>query len=386
MTRIECPGLDGSNPLHFLASLGVLRILSIADSSTGMLWKNQGSSLMPCFERDANWDLLGATEELTKWLCLLGKVAVASPQDQKQASSLSAKVKKLDNDIKDAVKRQKSEWKVTRPSLKGRDFNGAIHEKFKDEEAKLTSLRQELSIAQFKVGDALGSGVAHLGDIIGISSSLFRSKAEMAAKLDVVGAGVRKPRVDDPQLVTAMIAALGCDLIEEEGKVVPTPFSFANGSSGQCLLKAFREAADRVTQEATLGCLQGQPVYSREISSLGWDPSDQGSYAMQWTSPEESNKKGNKDVDPSLQVLGYLGLSFLPALPIANELVAVGFVPGRGKGFIWPLWDCPLRSDVIASLLSSDLNRHQPGVVDLRKSLVQNPNGKRNFFAPSRSL
>lgn len=27
MTRIECPGLDGSNPLHFLASLGILRSL-----------------------------------------------------------------------------------------------------------------------------------------------------------------------------------------------------------------------------------------------------------------------------------------------------------------------------------------------------------------------
>lgn len=27
MTRIECPGLDGSNPLHFLASMGILRTL-----------------------------------------------------------------------------------------------------------------------------------------------------------------------------------------------------------------------------------------------------------------------------------------------------------------------------------------------------------------------
>ncbi|MDA8410347.1 MAG: hypothetical protein M0001_08145 [Treponema sp.] len=48
MTITDCPGLDGSNPLHFLASLGVLRILP---EGSLLSWRYEGG-WHPRFEHD----------------------------------------------------------------------------------------------------------------------------------------------------------------------------------------------------------------------------------------------------------------------------------------------------------------------------------------------
>ncbi len=380
MNRIECPGLDGANPLHFLASLGVLRLLDRSYECVRMGWHQGGSSWQPFIEFPGG-TLESVSSALSKWLTELAKTASPDPQQERQARDLSAAIKKRDVE-------RKNRAKALETALKGKgkpkEIKQAIAENLKDFDDETATHREELAQIQLKVGDSLGSGVAHLGDIICVNPDLFRAKAVSALQKWYGADKAPAPCVADPYLVASMFAALACDQIYEAGKLIPTPFSFSNGASGQCLLKDFRGCAAVSTPAAVRGTLTGQPVRSDAVTGLNWNPADQRSYALQWKDPQ-------KDIteDPAIQALAYLGLSFMTAIPTGN-LGAVAWVRSRSeKGFKWPIWEVPCSVDGVASLLAhmgQSGTGARPGIAELRFSEVVNPTGKRNFFAPSRSL
>jgi len=385
MNTIQCPGLDGSNPLHFLASLGVMRLATQGDDEIKMSWHFNNGGWHPCFSSNQNKDENDFVQQLSTWTKEIGKTSHIDPKLKKQAADLSAKIKKDEKKRKEKIKGQKK-------SSKGKDVTNESDPLKREIDELDTAIKEEkkhLATLQIQIGDSLGQGVAHLGDIIGVNPDLFRYKAKLALDKMNGGSICCSPSVDNAQLIVACLPSLACDQIFEDGKLAYTPFSFSNGGSGQCLLKDFRECAKATTEAHIKGTLFGIPIYERTLSSLGWDPSDQSLYAVQWQAPEVTNKKGTKEVDPAIQTFAYVGLSLLPALPVNGVLTAVGWETDLGRRiFCWPMWDMNLSLSVIMSVLALGRNQAMktPGLPTIFSVSVQNPNGKRNFFSPSRSL
>ena len=191
-------------------------------------------------------------------------------------------------------------------------------------------------------------------------------------------------------MIVAQLSGLASDVIHENNKVTPTSLSFSNGGANQLLLKDFRSCAAKCTAELVEATLLGQG--EREIigqTGLNWDPEDNRDYALRWDDPASAKKS----TDVAANALAYLGLSLFPAMPVGRKLITVGW--GPHKAFSWPIWDSLLPLSAVMSVLSyADVVREKPNIVDLvtrgivqiNRSEVINPTGKRNFFAPSRPV
>lgn len=335
MHDLICIGLEGTSPLGMLASLGLFRLLATRDSDVQMGWtRDQGWH--PRFRADCPWDPSVLAEWLATKVCELGTVKsedIASKQ--RKAREAKAQIKPLLEAVKKAGMQAKADAKAQ--GLKGADATTHVREATRAAEAKLRAAEAGYQSSLTLLGDALGQGIAHLGDVIGVQPETFRSKARAA---------LAEP---DPEhaLVLDCLASHASDARTEGGRLVPTLFSFGNGAGGQCLLKDFRDLAMSVTSEEMSALLSSRTPLRREASSLNWSPLDQRSYAHQWKNPEGEAKQ----VEVATNALAFIGLACLPAMPGPRRLMAVGFGDGV-SAWTWPLWESPLRLDVVKSLLS----------------------------------
>ena len=381
MTEIVCPGLDGTNPLHVLAALGVLRLTIPHDAQATLAWRWMGHWTPVIGHVIDAWpnDDLAAT-------CIAADIqalAVTGSVDSalgRRVTDLKSERKKAEESRKKALQVGKAEMKdlPTDDRRSRMDALAAEHDRI------IVGIQQGLDQAQDCLNDALGSGIAHLGTIIGVPPPLFRRKAFQACNGWLQSRSEGTQAVD-PALLAWALASQASDGVSDRGLVSPTPLSFSNGSSGQCLLKDFRGCATRCTGAAVLGTWQGNPVGDQSITGLNWDPADQRSYALQWDSPESGRAH-----DPAVNALAFVGLAELTTMPGSSGLLAVGWQRGRPESFRWPIWDTPLRSSLIRSLLArripDDRRDDPPGVVARYQSERINPTGKRNFFAPARPI
>lgn len=187
------------------------------------------------------------------------------------------------------------------------------------------------------------------------------------------------------------LASQGSDAVLDNGRVQFTPYSFSNGSSGQCLLKDFRGCAALCSDAAVVGTLTGTPCLSEAITGLNWNPADQRAYALQWQDPAT----GAAD-DPAVNALAFVGLSLLAAFPSGSRLAAVSWEENKagGQSFVWPVWSELIGVDEVRALLSlapcliggRSEALSARGITSLFMSRRINPTGKRNFFAPARAL
>jgi len=234
-------------------------------------------------------------------------------------------------------------------------------------------------------------GPAHVGDKIGVSPDRFRVHSVQAVK-DYVER-CRNPHLaqDGAKVATGMtVAALsagGSDAILNPSKkeeIAVSALSFSNGNSGQLLLKDFRNAASLCVPSTIEKTLIGKPDRT-QITSLNWDPSDQRAAAHRWHDPASEKSL----VDPGINALAFVGMSFFTSVP-NRGLKTVGwkYAP-RPRGMVWPVWDRPVSLHVAETLICHCLDPRflrRGGMVELRFSRVTNPDGKRNYFAPGRSL
>lgn len=368
-------GLEGTSPLGMLASLGVLRLLVTRDPQVRMGWvRDQGWH--PRFSSNDPWEL----DPLAKWLANtardLGAVKASDiAERQRKAREAKARIKPLNEALKKAAVQAKADAKNM--GLRGAEATVHVRAATADLMAKCRAAEEEHQATQTLLADALGQGVAHLGDIIGVQPEVFRTKAYWAQS---------NPMTEQAAIILDCLAAQGSDAwVDKNDRLLPTPYSFGNGAGGQCLLKDFRTLATSVTPEEMSALITYRSPLRREATSLNWDPLDQRSYALQWRNPETEPKQ----VDIAANVLGFLGLACLPAMPGARRLVAVGFGEGTSC-WTWPLWDHPIPLDVVRSLLSDpELQAETPD----RSSLVARgiaahcrarrfSTNKRYFFSP----
>lgn len=329
-------GLEGTSPLGMLASLGLFRLLVTRDPQVRMGWvRDQGWH--PVFRAGSPWE----PDSLAGWLADaahdLGAVKTSDIADrQRKAREAKARVKPLVEAIKKTAAQAKAEAKGM--GLKGAEAVAHVREATADLEEELRAAEADHQAAQALLADALGQGIAHLGDIIGVQPEVFRAKAQGA---------LSSPRTGEAALILDCLAAQASDAWVDGERLMPTPFSFGNGAGGQCLLKDFRALATSVTQEEVAALISDRTPPRREATSLNWDPLDQRSYALQWKDPQTEPKQ----VEVATNVLAFLGLACLPAMPGARRLVAVGFGEGTSS-WTWPIWEEPLPLEVVKSLLS----------------------------------
>ena len=387
MNQYPCPGLDGANPLHALAAFGLLHLSERIAPGCALSWRRLAGAWRPVLHLPTE----PAThfETLTAWLIALGQTGSAEPSVAKAVDKTKTLLKQRKEALKQADKTAKSHAKSDK--LDKVTTAATVEAATAEIRAEISFLERDLEARQTQLANSLGAGIAHLGDIIGTRAEVVR-QAALAAILgtaDALSAG--NPRPDDSALTLAHAAALACDQIQDGGKVTPTPFSFGNGSSGQCLLKDFRAIATTLTHAQVMGTLRDEPArWVANGTALNWDPVDQRSYALTWEDPATSGKR----TDAAANALAYLGLALVPAVPLSTGLGAVawGTYPPRARGWTWPMWSSPLSLPVVRGLLAhADLQITTPdarawaarGVLEIRRCLTINPTGKRLFFAPS---
>lgn len=392
MKTMICHGLDGGNPLHALAAFGVFRLLALRDQEARMRWLWTGG-WRPEFvwkhgEEDDPLEL--AARWLAEWLRDLGSVETADPQlTQQVVNTLNAKLNKDRKTRKDMAKVAKA--KAKRLLLRGREAKEYEKKTLLDIDTSIARQEKILAEAQQRQNDALGQGIAHLGDKIGVQAPIFRRKATMAVSGYLAGhVSELKPCRNEPALTVEALAAQGSDGIREGDSVQYTPFSFSNGAGGQLLLKDFRKCAAACTEEVVCGTLTGQPVVLKTITGLNWNPADQRSYALQWNNPESGVAE-----DPAVNALAFVGLSLFPAMPVNGKLWATGWKESaRVQKFVWPLWHDLIGIDELRGLLAQGpdlvdedaVARSARGISAMFIAKKINPTGKRNYFAPARTI
>jgi hypothetical protein len=385
MKTLDCDGLDGSNPLHFLAGLGLLNLFDRVDPGARLSWARKGGWRARLHLPTLDPEDVPAVA--SQWLTTLAKTESVGPEGSRKVRDLKAEYKKANEAAKEARKRATAEAKARK--LKKEEAKALVEEATRAADKEAERLGKAVEEAQTEAAAANGAGVAHLGAIIGVAPPVARRAAEAAVQAWLSGWEPRAVQTDDPLLVARQLAGMMCDQVLEDRKVKPTPFSFSNGASSQELLKDFRALAARADQGRVKATLTGSGEHSEALTNLNWDPADQRSYALAWADPGKTGKETNV----AANALAFLGMAMLPACPVAQgrKLTAQGWSTVV-DGWVWPLWDVPLGHDDVASLLADAGLRANPprtsglkarGVTEVRLSRRINPTGKRSFFSPS---
>jgi hypothetical protein len=330
----ECLGLDGGNPLLFLSSLGVFRLLCLHDPEACIRWL-PGETHHPVYrtnmERDALCDVLARD---FGW-----------EPSESVAPEIGTNSKKR--------KTAKSAGK-------------------KEEETRAARLK-----ALFPV--------VFTGDVIKRPVADFRELAERSVK-----APSEWP--DALPIQDELVSAFACDgVIEKKSKngeipgVAPSLFSFSNGGSGKCLLKDFRTCAMRVKSGAIRNVLWNEEKNEDYVTSLNWDPASQRSYAFQYGDP--GDQKNSASCDATANALAFVGLTVFPSVPGRNGISTVG-LSSRGEAWTWPLWRPFLQLCVLRSVLNTRPEAEKSSFLPEKDVLVWQSAqrfslNKRCFFTPS---
>jgi hypothetical protein len=202
-----------------------------------------------------------------------------------------------------------------------------------------------LSIADVLLGglrDAVDEGVASLGDIIGVPVEQYRDFCS-GKSVDI------HQRSGMSRLMFAAAFASDAVVDSTKGTVTPNALSFSNKQGGKLLLKDFKTLVSQATSERVRAALFDRWCYlDTGLPTFRWDPLDMRTGAHMATSPTDTETTSVM----AANAIAFMGLSYLPTTPADNSLstTAVNRLDGE-LHLTWPIWQTPLMSDVVASLL-----------------------------------
>ncbi len=188
------------------------------------------------------------------------------------------------------------------------------------------------------------------------------------------------------------IAAFGCESLPISDKkpiIQDTALRTMSGAGHQHFLGSMQDLV-KITERDHLRTSLFLPwQYADERPSLRWDPVDDRRYALRWKDPSD-------DPIRTMRGANRLAIEALPLLPTAPKgrwLRTTGFLQHYDAvWFTWPIWEVPLRMDVVRSLLSmAELQEPEPdranlrarGVVEIYRSQRITTGKFRNFTVAS---
>jgi len=316
-------GLDGSNPLGFLAAIGVLAIASDEESIRVRMGWTEEEAWHPFLHINPD----SCTDRLPEIL-LTGLKAT------KRTSRGNPDEVKLRDELQEARRRLRSVPKAARKNEstpEKKELLASLQTEVESKREAWLSIRRNL----------VNSPELALGNTAAVPSEEFR---ELVMEL----AGDASPR---KRSFIDTITNFGCDACTEKtgGMIRTTPFCFITGSGHQYFLKTANDLMEKVDVGQIRRCLYEAWTYEDEQLSMRWDPTEDRRYALMWKNP--STEKGKTVWAANL--LAYRGLRLLASVPMEGRLETTGFVLIEGRQFFtWPIWNAALTSDTVRSVLS----------------------------------
>ncbi|GBD31899.1 hypothetical protein HRbin33_00860 [bacterium HR33] len=343
--RFELSGLDGANPLGFLAALGALVTLHRSGVRSARLWWQRSTRWTPFLDGVPVRD----EDELATRIAdgLRGPPVADAAEEERRAAQ------KAMEEAKTAIKKKRDE--IKRRGLGRAERAEAIELELLPLQRDYEEKRQRWLVA---LRDAVPRPELALGKRI--EDAAPREYRELAEAILSDSGGDSRDALD-------LVAAFGSDgCVDRQGKVEPTPFEFTTGSGHQFFLNDVRQLIDRVTPPLVQDTLFRPWSYQDEGLSLRWDPVEDRRYALLDRDPTASGNKPRTLWMANL--LGYCGLALFSAAPAARRLATAGWSDrGGSKHFTWPLWVHPATLDVVRSLVQlSELVLERPDVAFLR--------------------
>lgn len=327
---LSLTGLDGSNPLGFLAALGVVAVLDACGAHRARLtWSCAGS-----WHPVVKFDEMISREDLSSLL-------FAGLRGRELDSSASEKRKLAEQSYVIAIRKLKQKRdEISKRRLRGSDRTEALNR----EVAPLES-DADVKRAQWRAAlvDAVPSPELALGKHLSVTAQEFRKAAGEAAET----ASARNRACVD---LVAHFASDAC-YDPKTLKVEATPFCFITGSGHQYFLDTVGALMQRIDPTRIQKVLFEPWRYDDEKLSMRWDPIEDRRYALMWSDPTSTGNE-TKTVWPA-NLLAYRGLQLLSSMPMRRHLATTGVARlGRRSFFTWPVWVGDLDADTIRTLLS----------------------------------
>lgn len=328
---LELPGIDGANPLGFLAALGTLVTVRQAGETQARLRWKRARTWAPVLDgiSTSGPDKLSDTVAGT----LRGR-AVSDDDEKKRAAT-----QREFDAAKKAVENKKKE--IRNRGLSKKDRETAMEQEVRPLEQVRDEKRQPWL-------DALKKAVPRPELAIGKRiDCTYEDYREHAADF-LVGAGHGNREALD------LLAAFGCDACRSKSKtkadeIEPTPFCFTTGSGQQFFLDTVRQLMERVTPEAVRQTLFEPWAYRDEKLSMRWDPIEDRRYALLDTNPSDDAAR----TVWMANILAYRALLLFPCAPGRRGLATTAWalIDEEDSAFTWPIWEFTAPPDTIRSLL-----------------------------------
>jgi hypothetical protein len=329
---VELAGLDGTNPLGFLAALGALVVARAASEPTARLRWRRGRTWVPVLDCLTTAERAQISDRLAQGL--RGKEV--SPDAAKKRDDAD----RIHRQARTAVKKEME--RIKREQLKGQDRKAAIEERVRPLEDAAAIKRTEWLGA---LKDAVPRPELALGARIDCTAREYRNHA---------GEFVEAGNGAAPEAVH-LLAAFGTDACladstgdSQERKIEATRFCFIRGSGNQNFLDTVRKLIAEVTAERVAQALFEPWAYRDPGLSMRWDSGEDRRYALTDTKPAD---EGALTVWMA-NLLAYRGLVLFPCAPTRRGLGTTAWTTIQDESaFTWPLWEFAAAPDTVRALL-----------------------------------
>lgn len=334
----ELTGLDGANPLGFLAALGTLVSLHEAGAGQPKLGWRSGSRWVPVVEGIDAQDEQDFSRRVAESL----KGATVAPE----ADTKRARAQRDMEAVRKAIKEKENE--IKRRGLRGAERSKVI-------ESELRPLEQEYERKRWEWLAALREAVPRpelaLGRRIDCTAEEYRDcAAELVAHAT--------PTTRGPLDLVASFGSDACCQLRSDA-IEPTPFCFITGSGHQFFLDTVRELLNHITPDRVSRALFQPWDYQDEKYSMRWDPIEDRRYALLDKDPSDT---GVRTVWMA-NLLAYRALALFSTAPTNRRLDAAGWDSDH-RHFTWPIWEHPLSADTVRSLVQlHELVKERPDKV-----------------------
>jgi hypothetical protein len=332
---LNLTGLDGANPLAFLAALGALRLADqVYEGRCRLSWASAGA-WVPALEVPDGVTAEGLVADLHARTHRTADPAAAGVAREKERAY--ARLKKV---LKEA------EGRVRGRKLRGDERAAALREEVEPVRRQAEAARSEWLAALEKTVPA---PFLALGKALSVTEGEYRDFARRVFAC-LPGGGAGAPNLAVRREDADFAASFGSEAcLLPNGKIVPTEFQLITGSGHQFFLETFGALMEEVTEEKLRRCLFEGWAYGDLRRSFRWDPGEDRRYAYGWSDPSGEEVR----TEHGANLLAAMALPLFPSVPVARGLATTGFEAGRRPAaFTWPLWGPPVGADVVRSLLA----------------------------------
>lgn len=365
---LELSGLDGTNPLGFLAAVGTLVVVQAAGKHEARLRWTKGRTWTPVLDGITALDQEkcqgGPGGRLMSTTRVDGITTIDQEKFQEKFSEnvayalRGAQVTGADDEqrkeaeeafqqARTAVKKKNEE--IKKRGLRGKEREAAIEAEVrpleKEQEEKRKAWLDALKKAVPRPELALGSRIDCMPDEYREHACNFRAEAKREA-LD-------------------FLAAFGSDACrEEKGRAIKaTPFCFIRGSGHQEFLETVSKLHEKVDPKRVRQVLFEPWTYRDPGLSMRWDPHEDRRYALLDVKPAD---EGVSTVWMA-NLLAYRGLVLFPCAPTRSGLATTAWTLVEEEVFTWPIWEFPASSEVVRTMLQlRELSEAYPDAALLR--------------------